>query len=788
VDSLIVLDEAHIAPAFDKAVRRVRDLCNETSNACVPPMRFLPLSATLMETGLADVFRLQDSDYDDPVVLQRTGRLHPTKLVEFQALSQGKGALVDALVAGAARFDGEAQAVVIFCHSRDHANSIAGKLRNQLKDAREARGEKHDDKDVALITGARRGCERDKLAGEPTYRAFTYKANGKRDSEDERTRFLVCTAAGEVGADLDADAAVMDLVPLERIVQRLGRVARRGERPEPALVTICYSPSALTISASEKNEKKKAEAARLAATRAALESLPRNDDGRYDASPFHVGKIGENERRAASTPPPDIPTIEREHVEAWALTSLKEHPGRPEIDPFLHGIDEDEEPQTTVAWRADVAYLAQLPDRQVEEAMAAARLMPAETLEAPTREIVEVLQKRIKSLRKAWKKKQDEGADAVAAARLLLFRHGKLAGRAEITLDSAILQVATASAGRKRLSQSIALDGDPNDARDAIGHATLLLEPSFGGLDEDGALADCNERDGEMHVQPATDAEHQWGPLIRIVLPADEMDRKVTVLTAPPAFIAASGEDAFCKTEITAATRRKVGALRRAWFAELPTHLEDEDAEGPTLEYWKKQWDIEGETAASGREQSLSEHLAWAKQEMERLVERLALPPSLADALVLAISIHDTGKDRPGWQDGVGAPRDTGRPYAKSAGRGPGVRGYRHEFGSLRDAQHKNADVLKGLDDDLRDLALHLVASHHGRARPSIPAMDEEELFPAILEQDALEAALRYVRVQRKWGQWRLAWLEALFRSVDATVSRCLERGSETAARAEAAE
>lgn len=160
---------------------------------------------------------------------------------------------------------------------------------------------------------------------------------------------------------------------------------------------------------------------------------------------------------------------------------------------------------------------------------------------------------------------------------------------------------------------------------------------------------------------------------------------------------------------------------------------------------------------------------------MECLAKRLDLPTPLANALTRSIALHDLGKDRPGWQNGVGAPKD-GRPYAKSDQQGPGVGSYRHEFGSLRDVLYKEPVSLEPLDRDLRDLALHLIGAHHGRARPVIPAEDEEEIFEEVLAQDALEAALRYVRMQRYWGPCGLAWLEALFRSVDATVSRRLEQ------------
>ena len=50
--------------------------------------------------------------------------------------------------------------------------------------------------------------------------------------------FLVATSAGEVGVDLDADHIVCDLVAHERMVQRLGRVNRRGGEGRTAKVEV----------------------------------------------------------------------------------------------------------------------------------------------------------------------------------------------------------------------------------------------------------------------------------------------------------------------------------------------------------------------------------------------------------------------------------------------------------------------------------------------------------------------------------------------------------------------
>ena len=53
----------------------------------------------------------------------------------------------------------------------------------------------------------------------------------------------------------------------------------------------------------------------------------------------------------ATTPAPPYPALTRPLVDAWSMTSLKRHEGRPEVGPWLRGWEEQEEPQTTVVWR-----------------------------------------------------------------------------------------------------------------------------------------------------------------------------------------------------------------------------------------------------------------------------------------------------------------------------------------------------------------------------------------------------------------------------------------------------
>lgn len=69
-------------------------------------------------------------------------------------------------------------------------------------------------------------------------------------------RFLVATSAGKVGVDLDADHMICDLVEWERMVQRLGRVNRRGDGGAKVVVVVDSepAPSNGTTTAIEKKE------------------------------------------------------------------------------------------------------------------------------------------------------------------------------------------------------------------------------------------------------------------------------------------------------------------------------------------------------------------------------------------------------------------------------------------------------------------------------------------------------------------------------------------------------
>src|SRR5262249_45500109 len=80
-------------------------------------------------------------------------------------------------------------------------------------------------------------------------------------------------------------------------------------------------------------------------------------------------------------------------------------------------------------------------------------------------------------------------------------------------------------------------------------------------------------------------------------------------------------------------------------------------------------------------------------------------------------------------------------------------------------------------DEWARELTLHLIAAHHGRARPHFPeleAYDPER--PAIASATvAADTPSRFAWLQRQYGRWGLAYIESLLRAADALDSKRIE-------------
>ena len=163
-------------------------------------------------------------------------------------------------------------------------------------------------------------------------------------------------------------------------------------------------------------------------------------------------------------------------------------------------------------------------------------------------------------------------------------------------------------------------------------------------------------------------------------------------------------------------------AMRVELRIEIPG--DEDDGEECTWVYVRRRAGADLATGAGevtwlgGSTQTLEEHGRRVGQAIRRIGEALGLPGPLVEALVLAGEWHDVGKSRRLWRLAAGVPPG-GPPLAKSR-RGrfrPGwLGGYRHEFASVADAERSLP-----ADTPHRDLILHLIAAHHGWARPGFP-------------------------------------------------------------------
>src|SRR5262249_33762352 len=136
-------------------------------------------------------------------------------------------------------------------------------------------------------------------------------------------------------------------------------------------------------------------------------------------------------------------------------------------------------------------------------------------------------------------------------------------------------------------------------------------------------------------------------------------------------------------------------------------------------------------------------------------------------ALLFAARWHDEGKKAVVWQRFVYGSDAAGQYKGKSSKtRDPkSLGGYRHELGSLlrlhQPARCKTPCTLPA-DAEACELALHLIATHHGAGRPHFEPALYRDFTTTECDSTHAGCLRRFARLQRRYGWWRLAWLENL--------------------------
>jgi CRISPR-associated endonuclease/helicase Cas3 len=723
-DALIVLDEAHLSPSFVETLGALdRQLHRSPS---IKPFHVMLLSATQLPAAEAAVagaslngndFALQpEHDLKDAEVARR---LQAAKSLKFLCPPKGDepekpDAVAGRMAAAAVALSRSDSAIVVFANTVE----LVKRVSKALKSAPHAVPEDH----VLTLTGEMRGKERDELVEQSVFARFRQRHRDR--AQLDHPIFLVATAAAEVGINFDADHAVCDLVTLERMVQRFGRVNRFGD-----------GAASIRVVLSDGGDNQQANSPQ-ATTLALLQSLPKSAKG-FNASPAALTKLitSHSDTHNAFAPRPPCPPLDEARLDDWSLTTL---PGRdfarPQVSYWLRGLTPDDTPHTWLAWRADLEYAATADD--------AAQM--AQTIPLRPAELAQV--------------------NTLRAGDLI----GKLRERAPEAF-AALLDPAGNWSGL-RLGDL----PEKKEVRDRLlRFATVVLPASIGGL-KDGLLDDTDKpvrdvvdtnlfqrvllqrtSDGwRAHQLPLNGSTMALGAFENVPTACRKLPRK---LGSKSKFLTVSGSEDEAEDDL-APDSESVPApdlCRVAYFASP-----DGAAELAVSEDF---------ASLQRADVPLAEHNAAAADIARRLTAKLKLPAELADAVVQACARHDLGKRQPQWQKAIGNPH--GPPLAKSANTGfdrTATGGYRHEFGSLLDAARDPALVAHKHGD----LILHLIAAHHGHARPGF-SPEAFAILPLQRECAAAvhEGELRFARLQREFGWWQLAYLESLVKCADALAS-----------------
>jgi len=725
------------------------------------------------------------------------------------------------------------RSIVIFVQTVNLVNLIAEKLSGELeKLALQGSAEVSIDKKeqkklreeiesrILKMTGEMRGYERDGkyLVESPKFKAFL----PERDRQTPRpTHYLIATSCAEVGVNLDADHGVCDLSVLDSMIQRIGRINRfgltdsaitvvidehglgavasdfhKGEEHHRALDSLAAEIEELQKLAEAQRSDKKAKQdfqKQIAAKKDARKKLERkgaesglkeieradakvyftwralksreDESGKVNASPLALrGLLAANQKAL-----PDIPVsppFDEARVDDWAMTSLKQRDyPRPLVQYWLRGVIDDETAQTAFVWRVDLDHFGfsdNESEKLFEQAVELATTIPIQP-------------------------KERANIATFRAADLLKALAAKSPDKPVVLIDPS----GEATAYPLRQIK------DDKNLFALLAFSTVILPCSVGGLDEDGnpteklkdsqRVSDVIEKEYKEWTRYFITRHSPGNFSVKQLMQLDQSNGELNEETDLPSWQAAVKSNLVKGMGICVNTKEIQEAFADVSDEERETvsyiafffnqdAVKSEKKASLEADHFLRE-DVDDIASLGLQARTVAEHDADVEKYARDLAERIGLPDEVIELLAAAGFRHDLGKTREWWQKAIGNPEFETTPLAKSNKNlfDHGFnQGYRHEFGSLIDS----------LGDELleahphRDLILHLIAAHHGYARPHFPerAFDRNQPKPEN-QRIAHEAMLRFNRLQHQYGWWQLAYLEAVLKAADALASRDFSRG-----------
>ncbi len=752
-DTLLFLDEVHLSEPFRQTLQDITENYRGRDPSQPERWQVVQMSATVGPTQ-SRPFQLDELDRQHAVLARRLQATKPCTLVEVQV--RGKGAAARLLIANEA----VQQALALV----DETHRTIGVVVNRVDTARHAwRNLKQKGVETILLTGRTRPFDRDQLLD--TW-ADRLRSGRVRDPASPPL-IVVATQCIEAGADFDLDGLVAECASLDALRQRFGRVDRLGEltaAETPARGVVIIGSNALQAGHSDPIYRDA-----MAATWAWMRTQERPGFGIEELqAPTDDGSL--------LAPRPRAPVLMPVHLDLWCQTRPT-----PQADPdpafWLHGPDRGA-PEVQVVWRAELDGLLDEESRGDDAALEAVESCPPGSMEALSLPLWAV---------RAWLARTETDSPADVG----------------LTVEDQRLEPG--------LRPAVAWRGDDSQvirSADQIRPGDTLVVPcSYGGI-----------------------AEGAWDPLASEPVPdlgsrTQWAQRRIAVLRLHPLLLpenisaptAAIGDEGGpTSQDIADSLHAAVEALPRdPWVTEILSHWGA--VRWRRVQSW---WVITHATAKArpavstsdesasflARTVLLDSHLQGVGALAGHMAQLCGLDDAFVRALRLAGELHDLGKADPRFQrmlhggDEIECALaiDEGRLLAKSA-IGPGEhrrrllaqrtsgypKGTRHELLSLAmalDNRQALADRFLDGREDLMDLVLHLVASHHGWCRPLPPPVVEPEQIEVKRSVSGIELRSntqhgqtrldggvpdRFWLLSRRYGWWGLAWLETILRLAD---------------------
>ena len=817
-DSLVLVDEAHLAEPLLSTLTVARDL-DRPDDPVRPGPVVVRLSATPRSTGTSSqsVFDLA-ANLQDPTAARR---LQAPKTLHTVQTSTRQ---LPAVLAAAARVAGEAVptgTVAVVANTVGTAREVFRALSKDLPSDQ-----------LVLLTGRNRPLARDRLL----HWALPGLKLGWRAGAPAPTRYLVATQTIEVGANLDLDVLLSESAAWDALVQRLGRLNRVGDAPASTAVVVHPTDAKTTPPVyGEATTRTWQWLSSLVPPRTWSTGRAVRSDwpGLSEQAGLDVGPAALRELLSTLDPrvahgmtlqPPYVPVLFRQHLDCWTRTGPVPEPDVP-VHLFLHGVDSSPEP-VRLAWRADVTSEQaehvdhDHPDRapvEVQDGLAAVPVRVEETLEVPLAAARALLSG--EQPRPVADQDVDLGVSAADPEPVPLIQRPVFLVRPTGTGT----EVTRLTSGQLRPGQ------------------LLVLPSTYGGCDEFGwdpassapvlDVADlATGRPGSTPILRLSATT--LGPLAQTLDPDSTVRERLGDLQQArrddpdlPARLPARRDDRTASGPGTAVEQGLQG-LRDAL-----DDLGDPTDPDPWAERWRSIWKelggrrarlvvtgsagalrLTGRTGSwqlgddesrdgsslTGVRVSLHQHGDEVAALADEICRGLALPDRLRRSVVLAARWHDLGKIEPRFQvllhgGDVAAAASTDQPIAKSgmpagdraARRAAAVAsgypsGGRHEeLSAVLVRVRLEQDRGSGLDNDL---VLHLVAAHHGHARPLLPPVNDAERPAAVEDEQVGLVPLpsstvdwsqpdRFAALNERYGRWGLALLESVVRLSDIACS-----------------